>query len=237
MCLEHLIPALTEKKIKTHQASTCTSQQLGREWWQPGHLQQALPTVALGWEEGTQGKPQQLKPHWHRPTELSIPKQIPEHSWASEQAGTKGLLTVGVGTAGEAALPEPLVLPQTLTAPTNSILWCPPPAAPALAQPQPWHSPSPGLSPSPNPWACPALSSCFAPWFYRWCPVTLLDGWGVVATAREQEGASNTRYKAHQQGDVLITSSFYSRSPEKSHQRGRDESSLYRHFTHPDILA
>lgn len=46
MCLEHLIPALREKKIKTHQASTCTSQQLGREWWQPGHLQQALPTPA-----------------------------------------------------------------------------------------------------------------------------------------------------------------------------------------------
>lgn len=104
--------------------------------------------MALGWEEGTQGKRQQLKPHWHKPTELSIPKQIPEHSWASEQAGTKGLLTVGVGTAGEAALPEPLVLPQTLTAPTNSILWCPPPAAPALAQPRPWHSPSPGTAPA-----------------------------------------------------------------------------------------
>lgn len=47
----------------------------------------------------------------------------------------------------------------------------------------------------------------------------------------------HARAAKHSQGDVLITSSFYSNSPEKSHQRRRDDSVSYRHFTHSDILA
>lgn len=66
--------------------------------------------------------------------------------------------------------------------------------------------------------------------------------WQPVASCGHRHGAGWYEQDAPGlqntlQGDVLITSSFYSNSPEKSHQRGRDDSVSYRHFTHPDILA
>lgn len=91
----------------------------------------------------------------------------------------------------------------------------------------PWHSSA--LVPH------PALNPCFLPLILLAVPWHPPEPGQAVILARSrrglQPGLQNTLT-----GRFLITSSFSSHSPEKSHQRGRDGSSL-RHFTHPDILA
>lgn len=160
-----------------------------------GVVRARTPPQALGWDQGTQSKRQPLSNHTGTCPQSSSP--LNPDAWAQLCAWdwTEGVFPVGMGTADEPALPKCLSSLRVpwcgcdFTAPTNSILSCPP------------CSPSPAQQLLPRPWAWPALSSpgspggsapALAPWFHCQCPVTLLGPWRAVPMAREQEGASNT---------------------------------------------